>query len=76
MKQFTYTIILAAALFASCNSSTPKTETTETVATTTDSVSTADAALATYQCPMKCQGDTTYNAPGQCPVCGMDLEKL
>ena len=38
-----------------------KAETTETMA------------LATYQCPMKCEGDKTYNKPGQCPTCKMDL---
>ncbi|MDP2721836.1 MAG: heavy metal-binding domain-containing protein [Bacteroidales bacterium] len=27
----------------------------------------------TYQCPMKCEGDKTYNAPGRCPVCNMHL---
>lgn len=27
-----------------------------------------------YQCPMKCEGDKTYNAPGRCPVCGMYLK--
>ncbi|MEX2427537.1 MAG: heavy metal-binding domain-containing protein [Bacteroidales bacterium] len=26
-----------------------------------------------YQCPMKCEGDKTYNAPGNCPVCNMKL---
>lgn len=26
-----------------------------------------------YQCPMKCEGEKTYNAPGRCPVCGMNL---
>jgi hypothetical protein len=26
-----------------------------------------------YQCPMKCEGDKTYNAPGNCPVCNMHL---
>lgn len=26
-----------------------------------------------YQCPMECEGDKTYDAPGQCPVCNMDL---
>ncbi|HKJ41736.1 MAG TPA: heavy metal-binding domain-containing protein [Sunxiuqinia sp.] len=26
-----------------------------------------------YQCPMKCEGDKTYDAPGKCPVCGMYL---
>lgn len=29
-----------------------------------------------YQCPMKCEGEKTYNAPGSCPVCKMDLLKL
>ncbi len=27
----------------------------------------------TYQCPMKCEGDKTYNQPGNCPVCNMKL---
>lgn len=31
---------------------------------------------AKYQCPMKCEGDKTYDKPGQCPVCNMDLEKI
>lgn len=26
-----------------------------------------------YYCPMQCEGDKTYNKPGDCPVCGMDL---
>jgi len=26
-----------------------------------------------YQCPMKCEGDKTYAAPGNCPVCNMHL---
>lgn len=26
-----------------------------------------------YYCPMRCEGDKTYNHPGHCPVCGMDL---
>ena len=27
----------------------------------------------TFYCPMHCEGDTTYDEPGDCPVCGMDL---
>ena len=27
-----------------------------------------------YQCPMKCENDKTYNAPGRCPVCNMHLQ--
>ncbi|MGD9993695.1 MAG: copper-translocating P-type ATPase [Salinivirgaceae bacterium] len=26
-----------------------------------------------YQCPMKCEGDKSYNEPGNCPVCNMQL---
>lgn len=28
---------------------------------------------AVYQCPMKCEGNKTYDAPGNCPVCNMKL---
>lgn len=28
-----------------------------------------------YYCPMLCEGDKKYDQPGDCPVCGMDLEK-
>ncbi|WMI67114.1 heavy metal translocating P-type ATPase [Aestuariibaculum sp. YM273] len=27
----------------------------------------------TYYCPMHCEGDKTYDKPGDCPVCGMGL---
>ena len=26
-----------------------------------------------YYCPMRCEGDTTYDEPGTCPVCEMNL---
>ncbi|MFB6341874.1 copper-translocating P-type ATPase [Saccharicrinis sp. FJH62] len=29
----------------------------------------------TYFCPMKCEGDKTYDEPGKCPVCGMNLKE-
>ena len=29
-----------------------------------------------YQCPMKCEGHKTYDAPGRCPVCGMYLKPV
>lgn len=28
-----------------------------------------------FYCPMHCEGEKTYNKPGNCPVCGMDLVK-
>lgn len=30
---------------------------------------------ATYACPMKCEGEKTYDKPGSCPICKMDLKK-
>lgn len=27
-----------------------------------------------YFCPMKCEGEKTYDEAGKCPVCGMDLK--
>ena len=29
-----------------------------------------------YQCPMKCEGDKTYDKAGKCPVCNMNLSKV
>lgn len=26
-----------------------------------------------YYCPVHCEGDKTYDQPGECPVCGMQL---
>lgn len=26
-----------------------------------------------FYCPMHCEGDKTYDSPGECPVCGMKL---
>ena len=34
-----------------------------------------DTGAGTYYCPMHCEGEKTYDAPGDCPVCGMDLVK-
>jgi Cu2+-exporting ATPase len=28
-----------------------------------------------YYCPMQCEGDKTYKEPGECPECGMHLNK-
>jgi len=34
------------------------------------------AAHAAYMCPMECEGNKTYDHPGKCPICGMDLVKV
>lgn len=51
---------------------TPGTE-HEMEAPDTAAVDTSATAEVHYQCPMKCEGDKTYDQPGKCPVCGMDL---
>ncbi len=34
---------------------------------------TAGKGSGVFYCPMHCEGDKTYDKPGDCPVCGMDL---
>lgn len=67
MKKHVLTLSMVAlftsVLFISC-SSEQTTESTEQVAETS------------YYCPMKCEGDKTYNEPGSCPKCGMDLVEV
>ncbi len=29
-----------------------------------------------YQCPMKCEAEKTYDKPGKCPVCKMNLKEV
>ena len=36
----------------------------------------ADMAMDMYQCPMKCEGDKSYDKLGSCPKCKMDLKKV
>lgn len=33
-------------------------------------------AAAKYYCPMKCEGEKTYDQPGRCPVCNMKLKEV
>lgn len=35
-----------------------------------------EMAMSAYQCPMKCEGDKTYDEEGACPECKMDLKKI
>ena len=58
---------MAGVSLTSCSNSEKKTESTE---------QTEKVADVKYQCPMKCEGDKTYDEPGKCPVCGMDLKEV
>ncbi len=37
---------------------------------------TAVADTVLYQCPMKCEGEKTYDKEGKCPVCYMKLKAI
>ncbi len=55
-------LVMGSLTISSCQSNETKTEVKEEATA--------------YQCPMKCEGEKTYTAPGQCPKCGMDIKKM
>lgn len=57
------TLLILTLGFAACSNNSEKTSTEQSTNSET------------YQCPMQCEGDKTYEKAGQCPVCKMDLEK-
>lgn len=63
-------------VITSCGNKTsnqqPEPSTTEQTAVDTTGASQPVAAV--YQCPMKCEGEKTYDKPGKCPKCSMDLK--
>ncbi len=69
MKKTTVALLLAAITYSSCSNNTNN-KNPESLVVATENTTIK------YQCPMKCEGDTSYTTEGQCPVCGMDLEKL
>ncbi len=65
-------VFIAGAVFTACNSTKNKTKTE--VKTEAKTATKKEAAV--YECPMHCEGDKTYDKPGNCPVCGMKLKKV
>lgn len=41
----------------------------------TDDSDDNDPVTPRYYCPMRCEGDKTYSAPGNCQICGMTLKQ-
>ncbi|MBI1287578.1 MAG: hypothetical protein GC178_08350 [Flavobacteriales bacterium] len=41
-----------------------------------DTTNQVQHAEAKYQCPMDCEDGKTYEQPGKCPVCEMELTKV
>lgn len=57
-----FALVLLLAVFSACNHESPK-QTAEIA-----------ASAAKYSCPMNCEKGKTYDQPGTCPVCNMNLE--
>lgn len=73
MKTVIQSLILSFALLfgvAACNNSSNTPGSKGDSAATLSSESHQHA----YRCPMNCEKGKTYDKPGACPVCGMDLE--
>lgn len=78
MKKLVVVLTLCVALVTvfSCKDSKEKSETTTEVKGD-NGAEKADLAMNDeYQCPMDCEDGKTYDEPGSCPVCKMDLKKL
>lgn len=67
MKQFSIILSMAIAVF-SFTTVNAQSEKAKTDSIATDTV--------VYQCPMKCEGDKTYDKAGKCPKCNMNLSKV
>ncbi|TDB62313.1 heavy metal-binding domain-containing protein [Arundinibacter roseus] len=70
MRKLIYLVAFSALLACS-----DKKENTETVTEETPAAVETTAAKH-YACPMKCEGEKTYDAAGTCPVCKMDLAEV
>ena len=73
-------VIIILAIVASLNAcNKAKTEATTTTEATTEShehkEGEANDEKVAYVCPMDCEKGKTYDQPGKCPKCEMDLEK-
>lgn len=66
MKKITLLLFSAISILASCNDSGSSTKTSDSASTENHQHS--------YRCPMNCEKGKTYDKPGKCPVCGMNLE--
>jgi hypothetical protein len=79
MKKLMLTLcVCVSAAMVSCKETDKKTNAdTDTELHQGHAANEADMAMnAKYQCPMDCEDGKTYDHPGACPVCAMDLKKV
>ena len=78
------TIFIAAAtalvFFSSCGNkngqSSADSSAAKQITVITDTAASHSTAAVKYQCPMKCEGEKTYDKPGPCPECGMTMKEV
>ena len=82
MKKLIVAIGLVIAIgfsFTSCKSEKKETKEVEkeiVKEVVADEAGDKDMALPVHKCPMDCEKGKTYDKPGQCPVCKMDLKEV
>ena len=75
MKKIIFSAAIALAFLSSCGSNSSNTK-SDSTAGVSNPASGTNVAAAKYQCPMKCEGNKTYDKPGKCPVCQMEMVKV
>lgn len=78
MKKIIFSAILAVAFLASCSgdATKPKSDSVAASAVGATGSTGTEIAAVKYQCPMKCEGEKTYDKPGKCPQCQMDMKEV
>jgi hypothetical protein len=79
MKNIFFSAFIALAFLTSCggNSSKPKSDSAAAPAANIQpSGNGTEIAAVKYQCPMKCEGEKTYDKAGKCPQCGMEMKEV
>jgi hypothetical protein len=74
MKKLILSSIVAIALLASCGDGAKSKS--DSVQATAPANGNSNIAAVKYQCPMKCEGEKTYDAAGKCPMCQMDMKEV
>ncbi|MEO5641777.1 MAG: heavy metal-binding domain-containing protein [Bacteroidia bacterium] len=75
MKKLILSSVIALALLSSCGGDGTKSKSDSATATMPANGETNVAAVK-YQCPMKCEGEKTYDTAGKCPMCQMDMKEV
>jgi hypothetical protein len=80
MKKLLISSVVALAFLASCGGNDGKPKMDSANDTTKNAAANPGdgnkMAAVKYQCPMKCEGEKTYDAPGKCPSCQMDMKEV